>query len=122
MTHLSPLIRMSDTQPPPWSEPELTRLRLMWHEGVLIDCIARELGRTPGAVQTRATLLGLPKRGIGNGRIPATARRAPDGLTAGLRYEDDPRAVTELNRRPAVPRGDVTAAFFGDPAPQVGAT
>ena len=105
--------------PPDWTGEDLGRLRLMWGEGVLIDAIARELGRTPGAVQIRACILKLPKRGIGNGRVPVNGR-SHTGLPTRLRYEDDPRAEAEFDPLPAAIRGDVTAVLMGDPAPGAG--
>ncbi len=103
--------RLSGTKAPPWTDPELARLRQMWREGMLVDCIARELDRTPGAVQTRATMLGLPKRSMGNGRVPVTSRRAPDGLPARLRYEDDPRAATEIDRGSGARRAQIVTPW-----------
>ena len=124
------------TGAPNWTPTDHYRLRVMWTEGVLLPCIARELDRTPGAETTRASMLGLPKRprsdAVKPKPPPATeaAPVRPNNVTdeagerfakamAGLRYEDDPRAAARERFMAGPPprTGDVTAAFCGDPTP-----
>ncbi len=98
-----------------WDIPQEIRLAGLWLENVAVDDIAKALGRTPGAVTVRACLLGLGKRQRGLGASTWT----PSGsMPKGRYFEDDPRAVAEFDRAPAVIRGDVTAALMGDPQPR----
>ena len=117
MTQPAPLTRLPGTPPSPWIEQDTTRLRLMWREGVSIDCIARELGRSIGAIDNRAYRLQLMPRRTRYVGGPFDAQW-PTGLPADLRYEDDPRAVSAFDRLPALRRGNMTAALMGDPVPR----
>ena len=124
------------TGAPNWTRKDRLRLRVMWREGVPCKDIARELGRTIKAIHHRADILNLPKRPRSNAAKPkpAIAVVAPPTPSpidpagerfaqamAGLGYEDDPRALADVNRLPTAKRGDVTAAFCGDPTPGRGA-
>ncbi len=106
---------------PLWTEADLDRLRVMWGEHAARKDIAKELGRSEGAVQTRACLLGLPSRPRiynGDAYFEGAVKHNPSAeLPPGLRYEDDPRASSEFAPLPAPRPGDVTAAMMGDPAP-----
>jgi hypothetical protein len=112
-----PALGLYGRRPLKWTEEDLDRLCLMWTGGLPIDDIAKELGRTSSAVTVRASILGLPRRTRGLGRLGANKRAASEQLPAGCCFEDDPRAATEIDRLPASVRGNVTAALMGDPVP-----
>ena len=46
----------------PWQASEVHELIRLWLQGIRVVCIAEQIGRTPGAVSSKARRLGLPKR------------------------------------------------------------
>ncbi len=85
--------RKPRTLSPVWTKAEEARLADMWSREVDKAEICKRLGRTPAAIEHRASTLGLKKPVH---HTVVLEKRA--AMPAGATFEDAPEAVTEFNR------------------------
>jgi hypothetical protein len=90
----------------PWTTEEDERLRTRFENGLSVSALARELGRTDGAIRSRLARLGLIDRHAGRG--VATPSRIADARGSSSRR----RQAADKEDRPAADTVGVRAAWL----------